>query len=205
MKAVYFNDNKVLFADESFEDRSSAMVIDHPESMQTFVQQFLIGYFDGDVCLRSANPDHLFKKFESQFKVIEAAGGVVRNDKNEYLFIHRLDKWDLPKGKVEPGESIEEAAVREVCEETGVDHLKVNGRLPDSYHIYPEKNTFILKRTCWFSMSTHSASVLTPQTGEQITQAVWLTKEESLKSIRLSYRSLFNTLGYLFESEAFIL
>lgn len=200
MKTIYFNNIKVLFVDESYENSSSEIVIDQPESMKKFVKQLLEGSFNGDVCLRSDNRQLLFGQFKDQFKVIDAAGGVVRNDRDEYLFIHRHDKWDLPKGKVEPGESIEEAAVREVHEETGVDHLTIGDKLPYSYHIYSEHDKNILKRTSWFSMSTNSTSVLIPQTGEQITKAVWLSKEESLKAIRQSYRSLFNTLGYLFES-----
>ena len=53
---------------------------------------------------------------------IKAAGGVVMRDDGELLVVHRprYDDWSLPKGKLDAGETFEEAALREVWEETGV-------------------------------------------------------------------------------------
>ena len=72
------------------------------------------------VNLYGEDPDKIWDDFHDSFTNIEAAGGIVKNDENKILFIHRLGKWDLPKGKLEPNESLENAAVREVEEETGI-------------------------------------------------------------------------------------
>src|SRR5690606_14096302 len=82
------------------------------------------------------NLEKLWKEFKKYFHYLEAAGGIVKNKNNEILFIHRLDKWDLPKGKVEAGETTESAALREVEEECGINNLKLLGFLTQTYHIY---------------------------------------------------------------------
>ena len=53
--------------------------------------------------------------------MVEAAGGVVLRE-GQVLLVHRprYDDWTLPKGKLDPGEGFEEAALREVEEETGL-------------------------------------------------------------------------------------
>jgi len=53
---------------------------------------------------------------------VKAAGGVVRRD-GRIAVVHRprYDDWSLPKGKLDPGETWEEAALREVREETGLE------------------------------------------------------------------------------------
>jgi 8-oxo-dGTP pyrophosphatase MutT (NUDIX family) len=198
MKAVYYHDIKVLFVDETCPQNAPCLTINQVEPMEGFVLQLLSGDYHQDICLRSRDPEHLFRQFQNQFTCIDAAGGVVVNKKGEFLLIHRLGKWDLPKGKVEQGESIDAAALREVSEETGIDGLVIESGLPDSYHIYYEHHQYILKRTCWFSMSTQSTSSLSPQLSEQITRALWLSCDESHDAIMSGYRSLYETLGYLF-------
>src|SRR5690606_16124356 len=69
--------------------------------------------------------ESVFQKIKEKHKIIKAAGGLVKNGEGDYLFIFRLGKWDLPKGKVESHEKMREAAVREVEEECGlkIDYL----------------------------------------------------------------------------------
>ncbi len=81
----------------------------------------------------------MWKSFKSLFHIVEAAGGLVANKEDKILFIHRLGKWDLPKGKLEKGEGVKEAAVREVEEETGITDLELLDFLQETYHIYTEK------------------------------------------------------------------
>ncbi len=94
-----------------------------------------------------------------------------------YLFIFRRGKWDLPKGKLDPGETIEEAAVREVQEECGIHHLQLGKKLCETFHIYYEKKKQYLKHSYWFAMQTEERK-LAPQTEEDITDIRWIAKED---------------------------
>ena len=120
-------------------------------------------------------------------KKIFAAGGLVTNDKNELLMIFRRGKWDLPKGKLDEGESLEACALREVQEETGVKNLELKNRVGITYHEYFDKysKTDVIKETHWFAMHTNNASKLIPQTDEDIEYIIWADKialEECLKN-----------------------
>ncbi|MFZ4400220.1 MAG: NUDIX hydrolase [Bacteroidales bacterium] len=138
-------------------------------------------------------PDSLtavFSFFKSQYREIKAGGGLVSNTNEEYLFIYRLGKWDLPKGKLDNGETITACAKREIEEETGVDKLEIIKKLPDTYHIYTEKNKEIIKHCYWFLMKTETLNNLQPQTKENITKAVWLKKVELNKILENTYPSI---------------
>lgn len=150
--------------------------------------KFLLNYADmmekghrfDSVTLYADDVELLFTDFAAHYKIIEAAGGVVINSNNKVLLIFRRGSWDLPKGKIDPGETKEAAAVREVQEETGLQHLKLGNFLTETYHTYKEAKTRILKRTYWYLMST-SETMLIPQTEEDIEQAVWITLASFLK------------------------
>lgn len=130
-----------------------------------------------------------FREFMSLFKFIPAAGGLVKNEKGEFLFIHRLGFWDLPKGKIdrkdmgETGSEIHEqasarnAAIREVKEETGLRSVSITGNLPSTWHIYTAREKRILKQTTWFEMATDSSQPLKPQTSEGIFLVKWTPPE----------------------------
>lgn len=130
-----------------------------------------------------------FDNFARNFRIIHAAGGIVRNEQEAILMIYRLDKWDFPKGKVEAGEQYAEAAVREVEEETGLKDITLGEPLPSTFHTYELRGEPILKETHWYAMRAHSQS-LTPQTVEDITQAVWVPFEEVRQKLEQSYLSL---------------
>lgn len=136
------------------------------------------------------NPDKTWKAFQDYFKNIYAAGGVVLNDKNEMLWIYRLEKWDLPKGKMEKGEAIEETAVREVEEECGISGLWIRKRLPDTFHMYYHKQ-HILKITHWFEMEYNGQQQLIPQTEEGITQVKWMAKKDLKIPTQNTYSNIF--------------
>jgi hypothetical protein len=106
----------------------------------------------------------IIKTLLSRLKIIKAAGGLVKNGKGEYLFIHRLGKWDLPKGKIEENEKMSEGAVREVEEECGI-RVDMGGK-------------FVLKETEWYDMGVNKSPKLIPQTSEDITEAIWLKKKD---------------------------
>lgn len=119
------------------------------------------------------NLDGLWADFQSCFKVLEAAGGFVLNEHRQLLVFFRRGSWDLPKGKIDPGETPQEAAVREVQEETGLINLKLGDFLTDTYHTYELKGTRILKKTWWYWMDTADTQLI-PQTEEDIEEICWV-------------------------------
>jgi 8-oxo-dGTP pyrophosphatase MutT (NUDIX family) len=133
------------------------------------------------ICLLCDNLEDCWNSFQSEFKIQKAAGGKVLNTKNEVLFIYRFNKWDLPKGKLEKGESIKECAVREVEEECGISNLIISEVLPTTYHIFRRKKKTILKITYWFLMKSDFDGTLKPQVEEGITEVIF-KNESSIKS-----------------------
>jgi ADP-ribose pyrophosphatase YjhB (NUDIX family) len=123
--------------------------------------------------------DKGFDKLKKAFKLIYAAGGLIENN-NKYLFIFRLKKWDLPKGKLDMGESPEEAAIRECEEECGITKLTILNELPSTYHIYKYKGSFALKKIFWYTMSTKYNGILVPQIEEKIEKVEWFNKTQIL-------------------------
>lgn len=131
-----------------------------------------------------------FKNFTKQFIVLEAAGGIVYNDEEEILLIERFGKWDLPKGKIERIETPKHAAMREVCEETGVCDLEIMEPLAQTYHTYEHKGKSLLKRTYWFKMKCNSFTDFILQKEEDITDGRWMNKEEIKEAMKNSYASI---------------
>ncbi|WP_299115272.1 NUDIX domain-containing protein [uncultured Winogradskyella sp.] len=136
------------------------------------------------------NPDKLLKHFLKLLPNVIAGGGKAYNRNDEVLFIYRNDKWDLPKGKAEQKESIEETAIREVEEETGVKGLKITKPLPTTYHIFKRNGKHKIKITYWFEMQTDFEGKLLPETSEGITKVEWLDKKASQKALENSYANI---------------
>ncbi|HLS30578.1 MAG TPA: NUDIX domain-containing protein [Flavobacteriaceae bacterium] len=132
----------------------------------------------------------LIKHFSKEIKPIEAGGGLVYNEKKEILFIFRKGKWDLPKGVTKKKEAIEDSAIREVEEETGVQNLKIIKPLPTTYHVFKRKGKYRLKVTHWFEMATNYSGALFPEHAEDITKAEWKNFEDSKQALRNSYANI---------------
>jgi len=129
-------------------------------------------------------------KFNSLFKVQKAAGGKVLNKQHKVLFIYRLDKWDLPKGKLEKGESIEECAIREVEEECGISNLTIENQLETTYHIFERKGETILKITYWYLMHSNFDGELTPQAEEGIKLVEFKNEKNTQKALENTYETI---------------
>ncbi|MBN2807217.1 MAG: NUDIX domain-containing protein [Prolixibacteraceae bacterium] len=135
----------------------------------------------------------VWSMFCSYFKTIEAAGGLVFNAEKALLCMERFGKWDLPKGKIEAGETRAEAALREVEEETGLTGLILEKFHATSYHIYahPKKvNTWVLKPTYWYVMRYHGNETPVPQLTEGIEKVQWIQANEMKRILTNTYASL---------------
>lgn len=126
---------------------------------------------------------------------IEASGGVVKNSNSEVLVIFRNGNWDLPKGKINHGESPEDAAIREISEECGIEGQSLLKKLTVTYHTYKGNNIIFLKKTTWFEFYYDGKYELTPQTEEGISQAVWANCENLDFVFKNTYNSIKDVLN----------
>lgn len=133
--------------------------------------------------------DALKKAFFKKFTIIQAGGGFVQNEKNEMLVIFRRGKWDLPKGKLDKGETLEQCAIREVEEETGLRNVELLSPLTITYHTYHEGTHYVLKETHWFRMRVKPDQTLKPQLEEDIEKIIWADEKELEICLKNSFPS----------------
>jgi 8-oxo-dGTP pyrophosphatase MutT (NUDIX family) len=145
------------------------------------------------------HPDEsvIMKTLKAKIPVNKAGGGLVYNKKGEVLFIFRNGKWDLPKGGINKGELIENTAMREVEEETGVNELKVIKKLQKTYHVFKRNGKYKLKITHWFEMQTDFDGTPKGQIEEGIEKVAWLNPEQIKEALQNSYENI----KLLFEEE----
>jgi 8-oxo-dGTP pyrophosphatase MutT (NUDIX family) len=206
MYEVFWNDRKIVITTAENIQFIKAAVrfenINSPDELKECFLDFTRSNSDS-AALSHPIPEEFWKEiFVPAFKPVPAAGGIVIRDE-KLLFIFRNGKWDLPKGKIDAGESAEEAALREVAEECGIKGHQIIKKLPSTFHIYqsPYHDTFgqwILKETHWFEMSYTKLENGTPQTNENITEIRWFEKNglddvlantyENLKSVITLFR-----------------
>ena len=136
------------------------------------------------------NHEEILNKFSKTIPIVVAAGGVVTNKKGQVLFIYRNEKWDLPKGKIDKGETIEAAAIREVEEETGVKGLHIENFLRVTYHIFKRNGVYKLKEVHWFAMNTDYQGPLEGQLEEGIEKVKWKGPEKIKKALQNSYTNI---------------
>jgi 8-oxo-dGTP pyrophosphatase MutT (NUDIX family) len=199
MYKVFFNDRKIILAAES---ESLALYTKFPSfqynkksQLKKIVSDFLNDNGPDNTIILNDSLEELFQDFIEYFKVIEAAGGIVRNPKDQYLLIYRRGKWDLPKGKAEPGETHEETALREVEEETGLGSLKIIKQLPNSFHCYFLKKRPVLKHTFWYEMMYNDSKSPIPQVSEDITDIKWLFVNELDPVLKNTFPSVVEVLS----------
>lgn len=129
----------------------------------------------------------------SKFKVVKAAGGLVRK-KDKFLMIYRLKKWDLPKGKREKDETSKQAAVREVSEECNVT-VKLGQKICTTWHTYTMNKRAMIKKTRWYVMDIVDDTRMRPQPTEDIEETRWMNRKEVYHALEHSYKSI----NYVFE------
>ncbi len=125
-------------------------------------------------------------------KQIIAAGGLVTNPHGEILWIFRRGFWDLPKGKLDEGETIQTCAIREVQEETGIQHIQLHELLNFTNHLYFDSylNEDVVKRTYWFHMTIASLQDGKPQTSEDIEKIEWHSLATAKKCLEQTYPTI---------------
>ena len=123
---------------------------------------------------------------------IIAAGGLVTNQQEELLMIFRRGKWDLPKGKLDKGETIEDCAVREVEEETGIRNIQLGKLIAITYHDYFDSRIKqdVTKESHWYAMKILNDQKLIPQKEEDITDIKWVNEIDLKKCLKNSYPNI---------------
>lgn len=140
------------------------------------------------ITIASESKQKVIEYLKSKFTLIEAGGGIVEKGGN-FLMIYRKGKWDIPKGKMEAGETPKRCACREVEEETCI-KVKVGKKIGVIWHTYLQKSKWLLKKTHWFEMTCLDDSNMKAQTEESITEVKWMRREEMQEMLIDSYRSL---------------
>jgi ADP-ribose pyrophosphatase YjhB (NUDIX family) len=193
MIKVSYNNNNIFFNHKTFPKYLSNVVKVWEYDININFREIIDiieKHENGNFSILCHNPYEVFEFFCQYFNVIHAAGGVVRNDNEDMLFIYRLNKWDLPKGKVEKSESPEHTALREVKEETGIKNLKIVKPLSNTYHIYKLNDKKILKIGHWYEMYSNYKGQLTPQLIENITKVEWINKDDISEILEESYQTI---------------
>ena len=142
------------------------------------------------ICIPSSDPEDTYRKICSEFKEVDAGGGLVTNRRGDFLLINRNGLWDLPKGHREEGEDIKVTALREVREETGVLELSLGKLICITDHCYTRNGIWHLKHTWWFDMLYTAPTELIPQKEEDISKAAWVAKSSLPAFLDRTYPSI---------------
>lgn len=176
MYKIFINDKPFILCktEEAASFSNELEVLSHPNPAlyMDWIRAIESTHHKG-TCVICDEPTELFEKVKSNFKTIQAAGGLVFNNKNQVLLIKRLGLWDLPKGKIDQGENKYESAIREVEEECGMKELTILDEYPCSFHTYKLQGHRFLKQTFWFKMQSSFQGKLVPQIEENITEVKW--------------------------------
>ena len=189
MYKVFVNDKPLFLTNEIVKETDFQLFL--LESAD--IKQVIVKIFQNKIqkaYLYHPDEKEIMKTLKTKIPIQKAGGGLVYNNKNQVLFILRNGKWDLPKGGIEKGEAIEETAVREVEEETGVNGLMITQKLQKTYHIFKRNGQFKLKVTHWFEMKTDFDGIPQGQVEEGIEKVVWLHQEEIPQALKNSYENI---------------
>lgn len=190
MIQIYFNERVIKIVGKIMNNCPNVYQFTEIPSIQKFILDFDANQSITEIQIIHHNSEEVLEAIIQSAKYVVAAGGLVQNtDNQDFLFIHRLGKWDLPKGKMEKGETPSLCAVREVEEECGLSDLCLGSELPSTFHTYWIKGEFVVKRTYWFNMTSKQIETK-PQTEEQITEAVWMKESDFPRVLSNTYPSI---------------
>jgi len=203
---IYFEDKPVFLCDKI--DETINEYIHHPDvvfideistaAINALLHEIAKPEFHAGILL-DKDLSELKKAFFKHFTIIIAAGGVVLNTNEDILMIFRRGKWDLPKGKLDEGETLEQCAVREVEEETGLTDIELGEKITTTYHTYKQFGKHILKESHWYKMRCSKDQKLVPQTEEDITDIKWIDRSDFKKYTSNTYQTILEVLSYMKE------
>ncbi|MDI1256059.1 MAG: NUDIX domain-containing protein [Flavobacterium sp.] len=189
MYKVFVNDKPLFLTNEIFKETDFQLFL--LESAD--IKQIITKIFQNKIAkayLYHPDEKEILKTLKSKMPVQKGGGGLVYNKNNEVLFIFRQGKWDLPKGGIEKGEEIDQTALREVEEETGVNNLVITEKLQKTYHIFKRNGRYKLKITHWFEMRTDFEGTPIGQLEEGIEKVAWLNPTEIKTALENSYENI---------------
>lgn len=204
---IYFNDKPVYLCSKITKELQEHL--HHPdtvfiEELSTAAVNSLLHeikketFHVGILC--HENFELLKKTFFKHFTLIEAAGGIVQNEHKDILFMQRLGKWDLPKGKVEKDEALEIAAAREITEETGLENIQLKKKIGETYHTYDAYGKHYLKTTHWYYFTSKGSEDLIPQIEEDITELKWFKTKHIKEPMVNTYPSIKDIMNKFFDT-----
>lgn len=189
MYKVFINEKLIILSNEVQKSEISDTFLLKDIDFEWLIAKMTSGKLDKAI-LYHDKLDELLPLLYAKLPLVEAAGGLVKNTEGDVLFIFRNGKWDLPKGKTEKGENIEETAVREVVEETGVKGLMISDFLLQTYHIFKRNGEYRLKLTHWYAMQTAYDGDLSPQEEEGIMEVAWKDETATKEALQNSYENI---------------
>jgi 8-oxo-dGTP pyrophosphatase MutT (NUDIX family) len=170
---IYINEKVILLTESEPKKREHYQPIDSQTFDLKIIYTWILAHKSSLFYVLCKDAKAFLKQVQENITLIEAAGGLVKNENKDLLFIYRNDKWDLPKGKIEKGETVKEAAVREVEEECSIVVNKLGKKICKTYHSYISREEVVLKKTHWFKMKCKGQDKLKPQKEEGITDVRW--------------------------------
>lgn len=193
---IYFEKRQIVICSDSrqiaTDPNSVVLSYAHESTLKDFVAMFEKNTSLQKVYIASEDPFRSFEVICSCMSQVQAAGGLVRNRRGDYLMIFRNGMWDLPKGKHEAGEDILVTALREVREETGLEEIEASELICVTHHCYRWKGQgeLIVKHTYWYDMEYTIPTELIPQKEEDITKVTWVAKSALPAFLNDTYPSI---------------
>jgi len=189
MYKVFVNDKPLFLTNQIFKETDFQLFL--LESVD--FKQLIIKYFQNKIqkaYLYHPDEKEIMNVLKTKIPVNKAGGGLVYNKNGEVLFIFRNGKWDLPKGGTNKGEEMQDTAMREVEEETGVNGLSISNKLQKTYHIFKRKGVYKLKITHWFEMRSSFEGIPIGQAEEGIEKVEWKNPDQIKEALKNSYENI---------------
>lgn len=194
MHKIYFEKRCIIICgpeDSALSDPNALLFrIGDSADIRTLVEMVEVSDSLHRVFVPTDDIESTYRMVCSAFREVNAGGGLVSNRRGDYLLISRSSMWDLPKGHQDPGEAIEDTALREVCEETGIQDIELRDLICITDHCYKRDGIWHLKHTWWYDMLYTNPTDLTPQREEDIAKAAWVAKSSLPPFLRNTYPSI---------------